>query len=121
MESISSHLDSLSHAAGLHSFVLVIDPNDDSDDGFLGGTVLGREYWREMRNGGTIGARNFRKFCRSAVEKEKSDSCEQRRNTEHTRQQQPEKTATGTKRPPAIDLKNKLYEEMRTALRCVIL
>ena len=99
----------------------MIDPDDDSDDGFLGGTVLGREYWREMRNGGTIGARNFRKFCRSAVEKEKSDSCEQRRNTEHTRQQQPETTATGTKRTPAIALKNKLYEEMRNALRCVIL
>ena len=54
---MSQQLVSLNHVSGHHSLLLVVDPNSGTDDGFLGGTVTGREFWRSMRGGGEMGAK----------------------------------------------------------------
>ncbi|THH20728.1 hypothetical protein EW146_g685 [Bondarzewia mesenterica] len=58
--STSQTLEALHQAAGLHSFFLVVDPEDPSDNGFLGGTRLGREFWRGLRGGGESGTNAFK-------------------------------------------------------------
>lgn len=39
--------------------LLVVHPTDTSD-GWLGGSLLGREFWRELRGGGVPGAIAFK-------------------------------------------------------------
>ncbi|KAI0367767.1 hypothetical protein BV20DRAFT_999883 [Pilatotrama ljubarskyi] len=60
---VSQQLESLETLAGLQSFFLVVDPNDQSDEGFLGGTVRGREFWRGHRGCGAVGAQAFKARC----------------------------------------------------------
>ena len=59
----SRTLESLCQVSGVHSFILAVDPTDPADRGFLGGTLLGREFWRGLRSGGELGAKNFRLHC----------------------------------------------------------
>ncbi|KAI0359858.1 hypothetical protein OH77DRAFT_873452 [Trametes cingulata] len=60
---VSQQLESLEALAGLQSFFLVVDPNDQTDEGFLGGTVQGREFWRGHRGCGAAGAQAFKARC----------------------------------------------------------
>ncbi|KAI0064768.1 hypothetical protein BV25DRAFT_1799962 [Artomyces pyxidatus] len=87
----TSHaLESLQTTAGLHSFLVVVDPADPSDDGFLGGTLLGREFWRSLRGGGAPGTKAFKTKAKAPAALPKE--------TAHT-------------------LKAELYAAARTALR----
>ncbi|TFY70466.1 hypothetical protein EVG20_g2539 [Dentipellis fragilis] len=61
-------LESLHATTGTHSFFVVVDPDKPDDDGFLGGTLVGREFWRGMRAGGANGARAFHAQAVSAAQ-----------------------------------------------------
>lgn len=106
--STSQTLEALHQTAGLHSFFLAVDPTDPTDNGFLGGTVLGREFWRGLRNGGVSGAKAFKmqtmSFHSSTLE------------SFHDHHQAP--NASMDKRTPAQRLKSEVYAGIRTALRC---
>ena len=67
---ISDALESLQVVSGHHSFFLVVNPNDEADKGFLGGTTLGREFWRGHRGCGAAGAQAFKLFCQKATNPE---------------------------------------------------
>lgn len=67
LRSTSRILESLHDLAGLQSFFLVVNPHDPEDEGFLGGTVLGREFWRGHRGCGVAGAEAFRTQCVKAI------------------------------------------------------
>jgi len=63
LKSTSQTLETLFSVASIPSFFLAIDPNDINDEGFLGGTVTGREFWRGLRGGGSAGAKSFKTHC----------------------------------------------------------
>jgi hypothetical protein len=63
LKTTSENLEALLPTASIHSFILAVDPNDTSDEGFLGGTLTGREFWRGLRGGGSIGAKAFKSHC----------------------------------------------------------
>nr|GAT60727.1 predicted protein [Mycena chlorophos] len=90
-------LESLSATAGVESFVLAVDPTEDgtNDPGFLGGSVVGREYWRGMRGGGEPGARAFKSHCVKAFQA----------------------SSPSTSTTNARTIKSTLYDAVRTALR----
>jgi hypothetical protein len=52
----------------VHSLLLAVNPGDPEHQGFLGGTVLGREFWRGLRSGGDVGAKNFKNYCLKGTE-----------------------------------------------------
>lgn len=60
---MSRTLETLHAISGIHSFLLAVDPTDPTDEGFLGGTLHGREFWRGFRHGGEAGARAFQQYC----------------------------------------------------------
>ncbi|OBZ72193.1 hypothetical protein A0H81_07963 [Grifola frondosa] len=62
----SERLESLETIAGLQSFFLVVNPRNSADEGFLGGTLLGREFWRGRRGCGVPGAEAFKAQCAKA-------------------------------------------------------
>ena len=113
--STSSILESLSETAGVQSFLLAIDPNDPSDGGFLGGSLIGREFWRGMRGGGDTGARSFKAFYNSQSQTMARAGLAAER---HIPTPPPLK---GKPEGSARSLKNELYETVRNALRCVSL
>ena len=103
-------LESLYEVSGVQSFLLAVDPYNPSDGGFLGGSVMGREFWRGLRGGGEAGAKAFKSHClresnppHAFLRIEKSSSCS---------------NPVPAKQGPAKSLKNDLYEHVRTALRC---
>jgi hypothetical protein len=61
-------LESLHVTAGVQSFVLAVNPNDAEDDGFLGGSSLGREFWRSLRGGGTAGVKTLKSLAISTLQ-----------------------------------------------------
>ncbi|KAJ7227210.1 hypothetical protein GGX14DRAFT_348318 [Mycena pura] len=63
LSDVSRILESLCNASGVQSFLLAVDPSDATGFGFLGGSVLGREYWRGLRGGGDGGAKAFKVHC----------------------------------------------------------
>ncbi|KAJ7593136.1 hypothetical protein C8J56DRAFT_930471 [Mycena floridula] len=98
---VSRTLESLA-ICGIQSFVLAVDPiaNDTISETFLGGTSLGREFWRTLRNGGETGAKVFLSKahnCATSFENAPGPS--------------------STKVMPAKTLKTELYERFRQALR----
>ncbi|KAI0833482.1 hypothetical protein BC628DRAFT_1507326 [Trametes gibbosa] len=113
---VSLKLESLEALAGLQSFFLAVDPYVQEDDGFLGGTIAGREFWRGHRGCGSAGAQMFKAQCaRSAQASQRIYS-------------QPVVTdpilvSTATSLPAsgakgsARELKTELYAAMRDALR----
>ncbi|KAJ3906714.1 hypothetical protein F5879DRAFT_945006 [Lentinula edodes] len=60
---LSRILESLSGVFGIESFLLAVDPEDITSQSFLGGTIIGREFWRGMRAGGESGAKAFKEQC----------------------------------------------------------
>ncbi|KAI0649105.1 hypothetical protein C8Q79DRAFT_948831 [Trametes meyenii] len=112
---VSQQLESLETLVGLQSFFLVVDPTNQDDDGFLGGSVQGREFWRGHRGCGAAGAQAFKARCARAAPA---------LHTHHTsaavdavfQQSSIQPPATGTK-GSARELKGELYAAMRDALR----
>lgn len=98
-------LESLFEASGIQSFLLAVDPGDPTDGGFLGGSVVGREFWRGLRGGGEAGAKGFKLHCQKV---QPPASGEDSRG-------QP--SVAPQKQSLAKSLKNELYEGVRTALR----
>ncbi|PBK75777.1 hypothetical protein ARMSODRAFT_877659 [Armillaria solidipes] len=100
---VSRLLETLQEISGVESFVLAVDPPEPGVEGFLGGSLLGREFWRNLRGGGDSGARAFRLHCtkrQTSVVQGSSSS-----------------TDPEISQKPALSLKTELYEKMRNALR----
>ncbi|KAH9945182.1 uncharacterized protein BXZ73DRAFT_73369 [Epithele typhae] len=66
LQTISQQLESLEALVGLQSFFLAVRPSDPDDAGFLGGTNIGREFWRGHRGCGAPGAELFKTQCARA-------------------------------------------------------
>jgi hypothetical protein len=110
-------LESLSTSSGVQSFILAVDPFNPSDAGFLGGSVVGREFWRGFRGGGETGARSFKTHCTSQLRsKEERMDLTSSQTTVSSRLSVP----PAPKTYHAKSLKNELYEIVRSALRFVI-
>lgn len=104
-------LESLYEVSGIQSFLLAIDPNKPDDVGFLGGSVIGREFWRGLRGGGEAGAKAFKSHCLRELESNPPPA--------FTTEKLPSRSGSAPiKQAPAKSLKNELYEHVRTALRC---
>ena len=98
-------------SSGVQSFLLAVDPYSPSDGGFLGGSVVGREFWRGLRGGGETGARSFRTHCTAPLRSK--EECIDAAFTQTTQ-------LPVLKPYHAKSLKNDLYESVRSALRFVI-
>ena len=106
--STSRVLESLQATSGVQSFVLAINPNDAEDEGFLGGSSLGREFWRNLRGGGMAGVKALKSLAVSTLQDSSS----------------PNVTLVGTGLPSrqketAHSLKSEVYARVRTLLRQV--
>lgn len=102
---ISGLLETLQEMSGVESFVLAVDPPEPGE-GFLGGSLLGREFWRNLRGGGDSGARAFRLHCTKRLVSQTSIA-----------QGSSSSTDLEIVQKPALSLKAELYEKMRNALR----
>ncbi|KAJ7650233.1 hypothetical protein FB45DRAFT_819398 [Roridomyces roridus] len=91
----SRMLESLCETSGVHSFLLAVDSTDASSSGFLGGSVVGREFWRGQRGGGEAGAKAFKIHCAKNAEA----------------------SSPAPKASTSRSVKTELYEGVRKALR----
>jgi len=57
---VSKLLESLERVAGLQSFFLIVNPYNPTDEGILGGTAKGRNFWQGQRGCGPAGVQAFR-------------------------------------------------------------
>ncbi|KAI9455994.1 hypothetical protein F5148DRAFT_1002144 [Russula earlei] len=108
--STSRALESLHATAGVQSFVLAVNPNDTEDEGFLGGSPLGREFWRSLRGGGMAGVKALKSLAISTFQ----DSSPSSHIALH---------GTGIpfrQRETAHSLKSDVYARARTLLRHVL-
>jgi hypothetical protein len=62
---ISSTLQKIHAVFSLDSMLLVVSPLDNSD-AWLGGSLIGREFWRGLRGGGDAGSRAFKNASKAA-------------------------------------------------------
>ncbi|KAF7336644.1 hypothetical protein MVEN_02098900 [Mycena venus] len=106
-------LESLCDVSGVQSFLLAVDPSasDPTSSGFLGGSMLGREFWRGHRGGGDAGAKAFKLHCFKSGARTPTTS-------------NAEASSSATAPPPSIpkiaparSLKADLYDGVRKALR----
>lgn len=111
LRSLSHTLESLHTASGHDALLLVVSPTDHTD-GWLGGTSLGREFWRDLRGGGIVGARAFKAMSRAAYLNEPNlDPALMQERT-----QEPE-TPINLKDLTSRQIKAELYRCMRDNLR----
>ncbi|RDX57295.1 hypothetical protein OH76DRAFT_1334682 [Lentinus brumalis] len=115
LRAVSQELESLETLAGLQSFVLVVDPSDLADEGFLGGTVIGREFWRGHRGCGVAGAQAFKARCVRA----QSQFATPTRIATPLPTSAPIPASSAQKKSQAREVKSELYGAMRDALRTV--
>lgn len=122
LKDVSHVLEAMADTAGVQSFILAVNPLDPFDMGFLGGSLLGREFWRGLRNGGEQGARAFKTTCFNRLPKTtvalpvKQTTLQA---TSHTPSPGPTPTsAPSQKAGTSKSIKTDLYENVRTALRC---
>ncbi|PIL35579.1 hypothetical protein GSI_02307 [Ganoderma sinense ZZ0214-1] len=112
LEKVSREFESLETLAGVQSFFLVVNPHDSDDQGFLGGTVAGREFWRGHRGCGAPGAEAFKAQCMRITT--------QRPTAVPVQAILPTVQNTAPRKaPPAREIKNELYAGIRHALRTV--
>ncbi|KAI0784251.1 hypothetical protein C8Q75DRAFT_810314 [Abortiporus biennis] len=109
---VSRVLETLQTIAGLQSFFLVTNPYNLSDKGFLGGTPLGREFWRGRRGCGDAGAEAFKSHCVFALQISQP-SPPLSMNPAIPTQSIPSQRRIG----PAKTLKSEVYSTVRNALR----
>ena len=118
LQNTTNLLNSLFRIAGMHSLLLTIDPKDNNDEGFLGGSPSGREFWLSMRNGGATGMHHFKQFCRDNGGQSLASSSDTGGSSSVlARNAPPTQVIRSGKSTPAVILKNQLYVEMRNALR----
>ena len=67
-------LESLQVTSGIQSFIVAINPNDAEDEGFLGGSSLGREFWRSLRGGGLAGVKALKSLAISKFQDSSSSN-----------------------------------------------
>ena len=114
----SKVLESLAETAGIQSFILAVDPSTETDAGFLGGSLAGRAYWRDLRGGGEQGAKAFKQYCLKNESKPvQSTSSTHRSVPTMVDGRQP--TSGSGKKLDAKTLKADLYETVRKALKSV--
>ena len=106
-------LESLSEVLGVQSFVLAVDPQDPQDAGFFGGSLVGREFYRGLRGGGTAGASSFKTFA----QKRFSSAQAQEEAVVQETSTQPSPAAPTAR--SARQIKVDLYETIRSKLRCI--
>jgi len=80
----------------------------------LGGSLVGREFWRGFRGGGETGARSFKIHCTTQLRSK--EECIDGTSTQTT---VPSRLSipSAPKAYHAKSLKNDLYESVRSALR----
>ncbi|KAJ7903504.1 hypothetical protein B0H14DRAFT_2665165 [Mycena olivaceomarginata] len=98
-------------ASGVQSFLLAVDPSDPTGSGFLGGSLLGREFWRGQRGGGDAGAKAFKLHCFKSGARTPAPS------TAEASSSKPAPPPAIPKIAPARTLKADLYDGVRKALR----
>ena len=107
-------LETLSTSSCVQSFLLAVDPYDLLDGGFLGGSVIGREFWRGLRGGGEVGARAFKTHCTTQLQTKAVH------DTKPTSSIERQPSVPPVPKPyQAKSMKNELYEKVRIALRSV--
>jgi len=106
-------LESLQNVSGVHSFFLAVDPSDPGDQGFLGGTVVGREFWRGLRRGGDMGFNSFKIHCLNGTQ------ATYREDDSASTATTPLISSIG-QRSPARVKKSEVYTNVRHALRFLI-
>lgn len=104
-------LESLSEVLGVQSFILAVDPQDIQDAGFLGGSLIGREFYRGIRGGGTAGASAFKTYAQKRLPTTQEEPVTQDSSTRSSPAPQTVRSAKQVK----VDL----YESIRSQLRCV--
>lgn len=114
---MSRQMESLETLAGLQSFFLVVDPTDQADEGFLGGTLSGREFWRGHRGCGSPGAHMFKAHCVRAAQS-RPHGYDPPAMIHPTLLSTPVLPAAAGTKGSARELKAELYAAMRDALRC---
>ncbi|KAI0250194.1 hypothetical protein BJV78DRAFT_1220337 [Lactifluus subvellereus] len=105
--STSQVLESLQTTAGVQSFVLAVNPYDVGDEGFLGGSPLGREFWRSLRGGGMAGAKALKSLAVSTLQNPSSSSTVALHGT----------GVLSLQKETAQSLKSEVYARVRTLLR----
>lgn len=117
---VSQQLESLENVAGLQSFFLVVNPNDLRDEGFLGGTITGREFWRGHRGCGAAGVEAFKARCvRSQVNAPRHVMTTAGSSHLPPTPQLHPYSDVPRKKSQAREVKAELYGAMRDALRFV--
>ena len=111
---VSQQMESLEALAGLQSFFLVVDPNDPADEGFLGGTIKGREFWRGHRGCGVAGAQAFKAQCLRAQTQLATPTT---MVTPLPITVPPSASGSVRKKTQAREVKTELYGAMRDSLR----
>ena len=89
--------------------MVAINPNDTEDEGFLGGTPLGKEFWTSLRGGGTAGAKALKSLAISTFQDPSSPST----STFHGI------GVSSRQKETAHSLKSEVYARVRTLLRRV--
>ncbi|KAF9790821.1 hypothetical protein BJ322DRAFT_1104472 [Thelephora terrestris] len=112
LRSVSQTLETLAAMLSVQSFILAIDPLDPFDEGFLGGTTTGREFWRGLRGGGAPGALAFKDHCRRSCGPQTSTALMPSFSAPTI-----PKSKSKSKRTPASLLKSEVYTAVRAALR----
>ncbi|TCD69337.1 hypothetical protein EIP91_007893 [Steccherinum ochraceum] len=125
MARISKLFESLERVAGLQSFFLVVNPYNSSDQGFLGGTVKGRDFWQGHRNCGAAGAQAFQLFTSYAPAPASSSSGGTGETSNATagpfypptNVEVAGNVNAAMKKTPAMNVKSEVYSSMRAAIR----
>ncbi|KXN84746.1 hypothetical protein AN958_12173 [Leucoagaricus sp. SymC.cos] len=108
----SKVLESLSEVTGVQSFILAVNPHDPQDAGFLGGSLIGREFYRGIRGGGSAGASSFKAYAQKRLPTAIQEEIVMQDASTHS------SPAPSTIRS-ARQVKVELYESIRSQLRKV--
>lgn len=115
----ASHtLEILQQTADVHALILSCDLVNPESQGFLGGSPLGREYWRQLRGGGFEGAQKLKEFVRRNKNKSQSINIRDVGNVGVALKDEAPIVA-GPKKTPASATRNDLYIAIRDQLRSV--
>ncbi|KAI0690165.1 hypothetical protein BC835DRAFT_1417985 [Cytidiella melzeri] len=124
MRAVSDALESLHFVVGYQSFFLIVNPKDDGDQGFLGGTILGREFWRGHRGCGAAGAQAFKLFCQKAGASSISGHMQPSTTVQNMQSvvipqpvNLPTANSTAPKKGAASSVKAEVYASVRNAIR----
>lgn len=112
-------LESLAETAGVQSFFLSVDPRDDEDPGFLGGSLDGREFWRNLRGGGDHGAKAFKRHCLKNDAEPRPPTPGATNTLTHAAKSKAQIASSSSIKVDAKSVKSDLYETVRKALKSV--